>query len=41
MIRSLALLALSARAIGEDAEWDRCSSFLRDSSPAAYDALLS
>ena len=39
-LRSLALLALSARTIGEDAEWDRCSSFLRDSSPSAYDALL-
>ncbi len=30
----------SARAIGESEEWDRCSEFLRDSSPAAYDALL-
>jgi hypothetical protein len=40
-LRSLALLALSARAIGEDAEWERCSEFLRDSSPAAADALLS
>ena len=39
-LRCLALLALSARAIGEDAEWQRCSEFLRDSSPAAYDALL-
>ena len=39
-LTSLALLALSARAIGETAEWDRCSEFLRDSSPAAYDALL-
>jgi hypothetical protein len=39
-LRSLALLALSARAIGEEAEWQRCSEFLRDSSPAAYDALL-
>jgi hypothetical protein len=39
-LRSLALLALSARAIGEDAEWERCSEFLRDSSPAAYDTLL-
>ncbi len=39
-LRSLALLALSARAIGEDAEWQRCSEFLRDSSPAAADALL-
>lgn len=39
-LRALALLALSARAIGEDAEWVRCSEFLRDSSPAAFDALL-
>lgn len=39
-LRALALLALSARAIGETAEWERCSEFLRDSSPAAYDALL-
>jgi hypothetical protein len=39
-LRCLALLALSARAIGEDEEWDRCSQFLRDSSPAAADALL-
>ena len=36
----LALLAQSAKAIGETDEWDRCSAFLRDSSPAAYDALL-
>ena len=40
-LRCLALLALSARAIGETEEWERCSAFLRDSSPAAYDALLS
>jgi hypothetical protein len=39
-LRCLAALALSARAIGETQEWDRCSSFLRDSSPAAADALL-
>jgi hypothetical protein len=39
-LRALALLALSARAIGEDDEWQRCSDFLRDSSPAAADALL-
>ena len=39
-LRSLALLALSARAIGEDEEWQRCSAFLRDSSPAAAEALL-
>ncbi len=36
----LALLALSARAIGEDDEWERCSTFLRDSSPTAADLLL-
>jgi hypothetical protein len=39
-LRCLGILALSARAIGETEEWDRCSAFLRDSSPAAYDALL-
>jgi hypothetical protein len=36
----LALLAQSAKAIGETEEWERCSAFLRDSSPAAYDVLL-
>jgi hypothetical protein len=36
----LALLALAARAIGEDAEWERCSEFLRDSSATAYAELL-
>ena len=39
-LTALALLALSARAIGETDEWERCAEFLRDSSPAAYDALL-
>jgi len=39
-LRCLALLALSARAIGEDDEWERCSTFLRDSSAAAADELL-
>jgi hypothetical protein len=39
-LRCLALLALSARAIGEDDEWQRCSEFLRDSSPAAAGELL-
>ncbi|NYG54549.1 DUF3151 domain-containing protein [Nocardioides perillae] len=39
-LRALALLALSARAIGETPEWERCRDFLRDSSPTAYDALL-
>jgi hypothetical protein len=40
-LRCLAILALSARAIGETEEWDRCSGFLRDSSQTAYDELLS
>jgi uncharacterized protein DUF3151 len=39
-LRSLALLALAARAIGEDGEWERCSTFLRDSSPTAAEELL-
>jgi hypothetical protein len=39
-LRCLALLALAARDIGETDEWDRCSAFLRDSSPTAYDELL-
>jgi hypothetical protein len=39
-LRCLAVLATSARAIGESDEWDRCSGFLRDSSPTAYDVLL-
>jgi hypothetical protein len=39
-LRCLAVLALAARAIGETEEWERCSGFLRDSSPAAYDVLL-
>jgi hypothetical protein len=37
----LALLSLAARAIGEDAEAERCSDFLRDSSATAWDELLS
>jgi len=36
----LALLAKSAQLIGETEEWERCLEFLRDSSPAAYDALI-
>jgi hypothetical protein len=39
-LRCLATLALAARAIGEDEEWQRCSEFLRDSSPSAAEALL-
>jgi hypothetical protein len=36
----LAVLARAAQAIGEEDEWQRCSEFLRDSSPTAYDVLL-
>jgi hypothetical protein len=39
-LRSLAALAIAARRIGEVAEAERCTTFLRDSSPTAYDALL-
>jgi hypothetical protein len=39
-LQCLALLAAMAAAIGEVSEAERCSSFLRDSSPAAHDALL-
>lgn len=38
--RCLARLALAARAIGEDDEWERCGDLLRHSSAAAYDDLL-
>jgi len=40
-LRCLALLATAAGEIGETEEWERCSEFLRASSPAAYDVLLS
>jgi hypothetical protein len=36
----LAILAKAARAIGETDEWERCSTFLRDSSATAYDELI-
>jgi hypothetical protein len=39
-LRALAALARAADRIGEAPEAQRCSEFLRDSSPAAYDALL-
>jgi hypothetical protein len=39
-LRALAALVRAAEAIGETAEVQRCSEFLRDSSPEAYDALL-
>lgn len=39
-LRALAALATAAERIGETPEANRCRDFLRDSSPAAYDALL-
>jgi hypothetical protein len=39
-LRALAALSRAADRIGETPEAARCAEFLRDSSPAAYDALL-
>jgi hypothetical protein len=39
-LRALAALTRAAGAIGEIAEQERCGTFLRDSSPEAYAALL-
>ena len=36
----LAILAKAAHAIGETDEWERCSTFLRESSPTAAEELL-
>ncbi len=38
-LRALWALAVAAHRIGEDAEYERCSQFLRDSSFKAYDVL--
>lgn len=38
-LRALAALAKAAGEIGETEEYERCTTFLRDSSPAAADAL--
>jgi hypothetical protein len=39
-LRALAALSIAAGRIGETPEEQRCAEFLRDSSAAAYDALL-
>ena len=39
-LRALAALSQAADRIGEAPEAERCAGFLRDSSPAGYDALL-
>ena len=38
-LRALAALARAAHLIGEDEEYERCRTFLRDSSPTAADVL--
>ena len=38
-LRSLAALALAARAIGETDEYERCRQFLNDSDPEAVSVL--
>jgi hypothetical protein len=39
-LRALAALAVAADRIGEAPEADRCSTFLRESSPSAFETLL-
>jgi hypothetical protein len=39
-LRALAALSVAADRIGETPEAERCSAFLRESSPTAYDVLL-
>ena len=39
-LRALAALTRAAERIGETPEAERCGTFLRDSSPTGYDALL-
>ena len=39
-LRALAALSRAAASIGETGEAERCATFLRDSSPTAYDELL-
>jgi hypothetical protein len=38
-LRALHALTRAAQAIGEQAEYERCAAFLRDSSPTAADTL--
>lgn len=40
VLRAIAALALAARAIGEEAEYDRCRALLSDSDPASVAELL-
>lgn len=40
VLESIAMLALTSQAIGDDAEYDRCRQMLSDADPAAVEKLL-
>ncbi|WP_267207610.1 DUF3151 domain-containing protein [Corynebacterium sp. Marseille-P8863] len=40
VLKSIAMLALASKAIGDDAEYDRCRQMLSDADPASVDTLL-
>ncbi|WP_115685192.1 DUF3151 domain-containing protein [Corynebacterium senegalense] len=40
VLRAIAMLALASRAIGDDAEYDRCRQMLSDADPGSVEKLL-
>ena len=40
VLKAIAMLALTSKAIGDDAEYDRCRQMLSDADPAIVDELL-
>lgn len=40
VLKAIAMLALTSKAIGDDAEYDRCRQMLSDADPASVDTLL-
>lgn len=40
VLKAIAMLALASKAIGDDAEYDRCRQMLSDADPASVDELL-
>ena len=40
VLKAIAMLALTSKAIGDDAEYDRCRQMLSDADPASVDELL-
>ena len=40
VLKAIAMLALASKAIGDDAEYDRCRQMLSDADPASVDTLL-